>query len=1337
MTQLTFLGATVRQAAVQASFNLGVPSQLTVSLVEDPNNGDSFAPGNVHRPVYFSWGALTFNGLLQRHVKTGDSNGFPTYEVTVVDPREVLDGTQVILGGYSGSVGLTPNVLNPYGWWENQGFGLSGSDETGMPWSKVLAALNAICLSPTLTDYGGPLNFRSNLFGLDLSQMPSVPAAYKVGSSLSVSLLELLATVCEDAGYDFFVDLVGTNIRVRTISRRSAPPLGTIEALANARRDIDLIRYSTGVEGRNEPTSAFLFGGEVRSLHRTSTLSSFWGFSESGSPILGTSSRVDLTDERFRVTLEGGVETTDTILVLQDFSTAAGSNCTWNELAAPFEIWTQDEVIGVDELLDAAGDLQGRGRTVFRVTRGKYGTTPVAYAQNRLCFLNWGSALCDRMTLNSAPVQDILGTTSYACTTFEMRLAKAGHNAWSTYIQHYRPGIAQLTGLLPPLVNKKGPQKALPQGLVNDQQGAARGMALAAVEADAQARTYRLYEFVRGFADEYMGRKFAVSLPQIQFRQDPETLRVRTSYEIDDGGYLPEGSTPLGLAALNEDVFRTQDGRLRAFAAYTSVLGADFSLVSPDSTVLQDNAFYTAIDVDPNIIYTPSPAAVVTVPGPLFDQATDSTGDVTILAATMQLPTSQAQLILKAGAWGNVGVRIAPAHRTPASVAVPLKSNTETYGPWYRSGAPGKARVDYDQSLVPWNYGGYELMDAAGFARVSEVAAALATEAGFLELAGAPTVSLGDELQENGAVVADIQVQYGTQGLTTQYRFQTYTPRFGVFARGNQERIKRLAITTSSLRRAVRGVVRGKALAAAQAGAAARVKKEFQADAPKGVKRQSPHDVLLAQTFVDGLASDRTRTGVSSLTFEEAVPSVNADDDDAYKRTAAVSWNGVLRPFSTRASAAMASFTAPSPGFSGGLSQEVLNPWRAANDIEIYLSGDSYPDGIHAYRWGSDTTNVRAVGLRGPLIVTGFGLDTEGAPTPGDGSGAFSEDFLHHPEDWPAGPVDLLWDRRRGVWTVHDVLKGVTEATLPAQMAGSGSVLVYRNGSATDWRVSAFNWGGAALPSGTSCQLLFNVLDNKWYAQDASSLTSSSGVPNLPGDPYSVLYRNASNNQEWRRDPQISGVYLGGVGLGSLGFVQFWTPLGSGFRVQASPGTDRQWGLSLPDNAPASGHVLGVVSVASDQIQTAWVPDGGFPSGAPYSVLWTSPANAREFTRNPRVQSLTVGGSGVSALASGELKLGHPSNDNFLGLSLRAAPTGDLSWRLPAGTGEVGAALTVTSVLTQSGVPTAMLLDWILPQGSGLSTTFEYVSNVECSGSTLVVTKRAMHFYRGGLVNEF
>lgn len=112
-----------------------------------------------------------------------------------------------------------------------------------------------------------------------------------------------------------------------------------------------------------------------------------------------------------------------------------------------------------------------------------------------------------------------------------------------------------------------------------------------------------------------------------------------------------------------------------------------------------------------------------------------------------------------------------------------------------------------------------------------------------------------------------------------------------------------------------------------------------------------------------------------------------------------------------------------------------------------------------------DASNFRYSILRGPLTLQAWGYDTSGKPVPNAVDSAreaekgrfrrrglqdkFLKDWLANPKTWPAGPIDLRWDRERGVWVAPPANKivvarlltnlekfGVAEAELIDQAAG-------------------------------------------------------------------------------------------------------------------------------------------------------------------------------------------------------------------------------------------------------------------------------------------------------------
>jgi hypothetical protein len=94
----------------------------------------------------------------------------------------------------------------------------------------------------------------------------------------------------------------------------------------------------------------------------------------------------------------------------------------------------------------------------------------------------------------------------------------------------------------------------------------------------------------------------------------------------------------------------------------------------------------------------------------------------------------------------------------------------------------------------------------------------------------------------------------------------------------------------------------------------------------------------------------------------------------------------------------------------------------AGHDIEYVVRDGVYPTDLcirHPQDNYSTDNWYRAVALKGPLVIAGWGYDIYGKPVPNSGSNTayFKDNWLRRPQDWKCGPVDLRWDENRGVWT--------------------------------------------------------------------------------------------------------------------------------------------------------------------------------------------------------------------------------------------------------------------------------------------------------------------------------
>lgn len=108
-----------------------------------------------------------------------------------------------------------------------------------------------------------------------------------------------------------------------------------------------------------------------------------------------------------------------------------------------------------------------------------------------------------------------------------------------------------------------------------------------------------------------------------------------------------------------------------------------------------------------------------------------------------------------------------------------------------------------------------------------------------------------------------------------------------------------------------------------------------------------------------------------------------------------------------------------------------LNPYQLGHNIDYVANGAALTGNHNVCPTGA-VEDYRFITLKGPLVIHGWGYDTNGYPIPNEAdtesnivSGIFNTDgltenfisgYLHNPKTWPVGPVDIRFDKERGVW---------------------------------------------------------------------------------------------------------------------------------------------------------------------------------------------------------------------------------------------------------------------------------------------------------------------------------
>jgi hypothetical protein len=810
--------------------------------------------------------------------------------------------------------------------------------------------------------------------------------------------MEFVWEVCEAGSHDFFIDLDESNeagfdgiIRVKTASRNSNPTPGLLTNYLSSATGV--ISSEAGLEFRNNIVCKFLVGPPIIEMYGQQktyndddvfvaepVIQPFWGFNDQNFNILRTTALNSVfgNDHVIPVPCKhlGFAELGETYyLSIEEMRCAYESKDSWEDFLT--EKNNEQRIAGVV------------------IPQGYPSTSPYVYPHQA----KW-SAISNTVydyeidqTINGPIVVEV-GDLSLNRTVY----------------------------------------KFMTQGKDNDE-----------VE-----RVTKIFNFVRSYADQYYGSKFTLRLPQIKVTREPESLVFRTSkIPTDAGFFLPaQWSGAIQQNKLPHDYTRlmTDDGRFYPYVRFDNIHALDLNEVPQSEMVF--NSGRTSIFVKAgieegvafdNVATSGGPCAVFTLPGPVrklgetnFDKVTDdrfrrlansgfiSSGNYLALRHQFGVDTQ----------WNGV---IAPAVM-PDYVCIPLQDNENRYGPWWNNRADGRVEYEVDESLAPWNYGGYDLLDRVAFAKVSQMDSSMCeAETGSMEIAGAPTIRMGAQLVNGGPYITDISVSVGQDGVKTTYQFYTWTPRLMKMGRNQIERVDRLSkfardlgnrkrtLTDKFVNRTLTALDRDKSVEAF-------VTKKLVKDKAHG--GHTSHGIFSGDCAIaygsGGIRPSSIRPNCWVQPFYNFTAQL---DEDYYNGKAAVSVDGLFRPFSTKPHGSgygLPSFVIPTT--SGEPNVNDLNPYKGNHDINVVIRGRSYPSNLSTILDSDyvNETDYRAMALRGPLVVAGWGFDTEGYPVPnesgypynpsGTKTSNFYPNYRQRQDLWPAGPVDMRWNQERGVW---------------------------------------------------------------------------------------------------------------------------------------------------------------------------------------------------------------------------------------------------------------------------------------------------------------------------------
>lgn len=1014
-------GAYVESISSSIGWN-GQGGSCQMTLVEDPDNDVYVSLPSVGTACYFRYKKFYYGGVFQRWSFKEDISG-RKYDIVIESPGgKVLNGVNAILSSFDGTFynegeeydkikpydnpkftkELIKNVWNPYAHRENYQFGgrfgAANTNSAGFPARDLLGLLEL--LSTGESQFGDKISYGESKYELEFGRLKDVPEFFRI-SGQSLSLNAIISECAELLQYDYFADVEPKSgkpsedgggiiedpvIKVVTTDKTQQPDPGVVRAIVEESKDSGvLVSSDVGQELSDEVTQRVVVGGPASRyfIARVSDCIPIWG---------------KLGPKKY--------------LLAPNF------------LGAP-SAYLPDAKVPI--VLDETSELGA----------------PTA----------------------SSLLQGLFGG-SYTATVLELRMAMAGMEAWQTFkvFESIKKGTYDEDPWIAGVEFDTSVLNELSSGVRGAISLATTSMNNAGKAYNEEVQKYvkRVFDKVSKTASEFYGRMFLVPLPKepggisnnIKFIQ--EDLLEVPSWESTDTAWVSN-------KPISDIGFYDANGRLKSSAIYEingdydygDMKGdyAGWKTFGPSQPFADGIATSQAGPDDGSVFYIQGidqPYIVIDTGTQIknFDANTTPDFGITFLAKYFFGITIPPQNYINAGK-SNTQISVPPAVALPKFLGVPQQSTRYSWGPWFKSTVDnGKSEVVFDSNLVPETFGSVDDLNKAGQDTANAGASNLeANETGRIELAEFPEYSIAERFSGSGPYVTDMSISIGTGGVTTSYQFNTWTPNFGKLTKYNSDRISRIYKAT---------------IAALQRIRQDNPKRAFK---PRKFEKTDFKDLAARQSM------NRTSAGFSLFGLfgnpHVEGDQVNISDAAALSAPALGTSFGCSEdqkwsPVGTRAAKNVYEdgpyMTSPS-GISGETGKFTVGVCPSSRDLDPYFSeavfgsasdmiqssdfvavvnsskGKSYDLQVRKANKVATIDEVRSVGLRGPLIVSGWGFDIANNPVPSDPNDIteFDSDSVIRRENWKTGPVNLMWDEERKIWSGGlEVITGVLNSDIQA-----------------------------------------------------------------------------------------------------------------------------------------------------------------------------------------------------------------------------------------------------------------------------------------------------------------
>jgi len=1089
---LEAFGCWVEKFSSSVSFG-AQSSSVQLTLVEDPDAGKLFTYPTLGTAYCFKYGQFYFGGIVQRWTYDESTSG-KRFDLILESPGgKILSGVNVILSDFDGgsynygsinsfnnfdygnpghpiefgfgtpeiqygpifnnSQGMK-NIYNALAHYENYSaggtFGDAGTNSAGFPARLLLDTIELMSRNESV--FGSKISFGESEFEIDLTAIKTVPENFRISNQVA-TITNIIEECCEILQYSYTYDVQDRSpppnfsedgshpinrpyIILKIIERSSQPEGGRIQALITEKKNSGkLVSHSTGKELSDEVVQQLIVGAPATRyvIGDTPGMVPVWGKDVNGKWILQRANNGCPLSFPNAYDVDAPV----TIQVTQDqdafyydatvdeLRMATGGRATWQA----FKVF-ESVAAGSYDYDPWVSDIEVTEEILQLVANRSVGTLAFSSTSLKLARLIYNE---NEQVFREQRVEAIWNAVQKCANNFFGRVFLAA--------------VPEEPGGIDNNLKYKNERPIDQYASLNDQVAAWAPSASAWVE-EKPVDDLNFYDDT--------GKMKPIAVWGANNFYDYNALGQNYGF-YNYNGLFGVASSTAGYASGGEFVYWT-----------------DFRSTNGDNCALDpgnDGVPCVVVDAGAQVkevdIWT----------GPRM-------GLVYFAHKFFGISISEDQLIGFSHQLANI--EMPPRIVAPGLFGMPQVSNRYSWGPWFSfNGTNGRSQVGFDTNLAPENFGSVDAMNQMGLSYVeSNLAEVTSNESGRVRVAEKPAFNISDRLAGSGPYVTSISCSVDVGGIYTDYEFNTWTPKFGKLAKFNADRLSRIYKDTVGALKFLRGRLE-------KAPIITYANKIFAFQKDDRHQRNRGNGTALGFTQFQRSGGSLGAAHISEApakSFEGAVSDLNdafgtsynslANDPWAqYKKSFTCSQEQIFSPYQTAKNKEATSsdevpkieyveVSSESASFSRGAAipgSEDIDPYFPRNlyqqedDGGQFLAKTDYHSVINEVDGAQDLTEdlqirkvettsiskIRSVGLRGPAVMSGWGYDLANNPVPfqasDQGSGTeeditvFDQSSSDDRTKWETGPVKLMWDKERKVWSGgHDILVGILKTDITA-----------------------------------------------------------------------------------------------------------------------------------------------------------------------------------------------------------------------------------------------------------------------------------------------------------------